>query len=301
MRIRNLSSFIKVAQLGSFHAAAQQLHASQPAISARIAALEEELGVQLFQRDKSGTRLTARGMQLLPYARKLVAVHEEMKAQLRDDTPQRGVVRVGVADTLAHVWMAPLLKRWREQFPLLQFEITTDLSSELWRGLHEHELDLALMVTEQHSNELVVEPLCAFDQHWVAAPSLALDVGAGLSLLLRQPILSFPRNTRPWHYLQELLSSVSAGAQKDDGEEPIVYTCSAVANLLTLAEQGCGLALLPAPLVEESLSGGRLQSIDLVPKPPQLEFCCAWRLDDERVLPALLAQGSRELMAPWMQ
>ncbi len=134
MRIRNPNSFIKVASLGSFHAAAQQLHASQPAISARIAALEETLGVQLFQRDKSGTRLTERGAQLLPYARKLVAIHDEMKLQLLDDTPQKGVMRIGVADTLAHLWMAPLLTQWRELFPLMEFELTMDLSQELWRS-----------------------------------------------------------------------------------------------------------------------------------------------------------------------
>ena len=68
MRLRNLNSFIKVATLGSFHGAAAQLHASQPAISARIATLEEDLGVKLFKRDQSGTKLTARGRQLLPFA-----------------------------------------------------------------------------------------------------------------------------------------------------------------------------------------------------------------------------------------
>ncbi|WP_315982952.1 LysR family transcriptional regulator [Aliamphritea spongicola] len=58
MRIRNLNTFVKIARLGSFHAAAQHLHATQPAISARITALENELGAQLFIRDKSGTRLS---------------------------------------------------------------------------------------------------------------------------------------------------------------------------------------------------------------------------------------------------
>ncbi|HCI02056.1 MAG TPA: LysR family transcriptional regulator, partial [Oceanospirillaceae bacterium] len=72
MRIRNLNSFIKVAKLGSFHVAATQLHTSQPAISARIATLEDELGVRLFKRDQSGTQLTTRGMQLLPFAERLV-------------------------------------------------------------------------------------------------------------------------------------------------------------------------------------------------------------------------------------
>ena len=95
MRLRNLNSFVKVARLGSFHAAANQLHATQPAISARINALEDELGAQLFVRDKSGTRLTPRGTQLLPYAEKLLAISQEMKQQIQEDSPQKGNLRIG--------------------------------------------------------------------------------------------------------------------------------------------------------------------------------------------------------------
>ena len=150
MRIRNLNSFIKVATLGSFHGAATQLHASQPAISARIATLEEDLGVKLFKRDQSGTKLTARGRQLLPFAERLVAISNEMKAQLQDDAPQQGIFRIGIADTVAHLWLRDLLEVWREQHPLIQFELTIDLSLALYKQLEEHQLDLALMVYTGH-------------------------------------------------------------------------------------------------------------------------------------------------------
>ncbi|MFT5068930.1 MAG: DNA-binding transcriptional LysR family regulator, partial [Candidatus Paceibacteria bacterium] len=161
MRLRNLNSFIKVATLGSFHGAAAQLHASQPAISARIATLEEDLGVKLFKRDQSGTKLTARGRQLLPFAERLVSISNEMKAQLQDDAPQQGVFRIGIADTVAHLWLRDLLKVWREQHPLIQFELTIDLSLALYKQLEEHQLDLALMVYTGQAITVNTQPLSA--------------------------------------------------------------------------------------------------------------------------------------------
>lgn len=291
MRLRNLATFIKVARLGSFHAAAQQLHASQPAISARIIALEEELGVKLFSRDKSGTQITAWGNQLLPYAEKLLAISQEMKAQVSQDKPQKGTLRIGIADTLAHLWLSSLLKHWQEQYPLISFELTSDVTPTLIRQLQNHQIDLALMVAEQGiPPNLVIDPLCNYPQCWVAVPGhkLANNPFCSMEELARSPILSFPRDSRPWHFLQQYFSSLN--------EPPVIHTCSSVANLLTLVRQGVGVALLPAPLVEQSLKNAELVILKTQKEPPELAFCYSWRLDDDRILPRLLADSSRAIM-----
>lgn len=291
MRLRNLATFIKVARLGSFHAAAQQLHASQPAISARIIALEEELGVKLFSRDKSGTRITAWGNQLLPYAEKLLAISQEMKAQVNQDKPQKGTVRIGIADTLAHLWLSSLLKHWQEQYPLISFELTSDVTPTLIRQLQNHQIDLALMVAEQSiPPNLVIDPLCSYPQCWVAIPDhpLANNPICSSEALAASPILSFPRDSRPWHFLQQYFSALN--------ELPVIHTCSSVANLLTLVSQGVGIALLPTPLVEQSLKNAELVTLQTQAEPPELAFCYSWRLDDDRILPRLLADSSRAIM-----
>ncbi len=314
MRLRNLNTFVKVARLGSFHAAAQQLHATQPTISARINALETELGTQLFIRDKSGTRLSSRGVQLLPYAEKLLAISQEMKQQIAEESPQKGTLRIGIADTLSHLWLSPLLKHWQEHHPLVSFELISDVTPTLIKQLEECQLDLALMVADQSlPKELVTEPLASYPQKWVVAPSLlqnkdssdrGLDkdadsafasdclIGSIRSIedLARYPLLSFPRDTRPWHYLQQLFSPLD--------DMPIFHTCSSVASLLTLTLQGVGIALLPEPIISDALKEGRLLALDTFERPPALGFCCSWRLDDDRIVPQLLAQGAREIMSP---
>ena len=288
MRLRNLNSFIKVATLGSFHAAATQLHTSQPAISARIATLEEELGVKLFKRDQSGTQLTTRGMQLLPYAEKLVAISAEMKAQLNDKAPEEGVFRIGIADTVAHLWLTDLLRIWREQHPMIQFELTIDLSHALYKQLQQHHLDLALMVYNGQA-AINSQPLCAYPQSWVATPEFAkAHPVSTVQDLAQLSILSFPINTGPGRHMQQLF--------QDSSEMPKLHTSNSVAGLLAMAEQGAGIALLTDPLVEPAIAAGRLQRISVTPEAPLLHFCSGWRQDEDRILPQLLADSASQLI-----
>ena len=72
MRIRNLDTFYWIATLGSFRAAAEQLHLTQPAVTARIQMLEQDLGAEVFLKDTRKADLTAAGRTLLPYAEKLI-------------------------------------------------------------------------------------------------------------------------------------------------------------------------------------------------------------------------------------
>ncbi|MCV6626541.1 MAG: LysR family transcriptional regulator [Cellvibrionaceae bacterium] len=296
MQLKNIHSFVKVAQLGSFHAAAKALHSSQPAISARINSLENELGVQLLERDSSGARLTARGGQLLPLAQKMVALEQEIKAQLKDVQPEKGNLRVGIADTLAHLWLPELLASWQGRLPLMAFEISVDASASLGHQLLQHQLDLALVVGEPQAPELHSQALVEYEQCWVAAPALAAELQAShsgplsLAELSQQPLLSFPANSQPWLQLQQSLGAAQL-------EEAQVHCCGTVASLLPMAEQGLGSALLPAPVVASALASGSLQRLEVDTQASPLRFYSAWRRDDERKLAQLLAEVSGQIIA----
>ena len=100
-----------------------------------------------------------------------------------------------------------------------------------------------------------------------------------------------PRETRPWSYLQQLFH-----LHLQD-EAPVFHTCSSVASLLSLVTQGIGIALLPEPIVRQLLQSGELTGLDIQQPAPALSFSCSWRLDDDRILPQLLANSSREIMS----
>lgn len=295
MQIKYLISFVKIVQLGSFHSAAKQLHSSQPAISARINSLENELGVQLFERDASGAHLTARGKQLLPYAEKMVRLEQEIKAQLQNSRPERGNLRIGVADTLAHLWLTELLSLWQQTFPLMEFEITVEVSSVLSQQLQQHHLDLALLVGESQEPELTSHALCEYPQCWVANADLATKINPyskpaiSLADLSSQAILSFGRNSQPWLYLRQQFATESVSDYR-------LHCCSSIANLLPLAQQGLGSALLPEPAVRQSLESGQLCLLPVHPSPQILRFYSCWRRNDERHLPQMLAQSASEII-----
>jgi DNA-binding transcriptional LysR family regulator len=292
MRVRNLASFVKVAKLGSFRAASSQLHISQPAVSARINALEDELGVQLFRRGKSGTHLTQKGTALLDYAENILALSEKMQAEANEKSQLKGTLKVGVADTLAHLWLSPLLQQWQKEHPQMSFELTSDVTPVLTKQLQHHQIDLSLMVSQSPSNSAIVsEVLCRYPQVWVQKTSSEKPIGEepqvwSIAEMAKQPILSFPRETAPWQYCQKLFKH----------EQAVIHTCSSVASLISLAEQGVGIALLPLPLVEDKIRSGSLKVIVCEMAPIDIEFCCSWRVDEETSLPKLLANSAREIV-----
>jgi len=296
MRIRNLETFVKVAELESFHAAAKALKATQPTISSRVAALETDLGVSLFRRDQGGTTLTSRGRQLLPYAQRLVGINVEMKAQLKQDLNEAGSVRIGIADTLAQLWVGPLLKKWRSEFPHVEFEVVIDISDSLLQQIGRHELDMVLMVVHPESDILLSEHLCSYRQVWMASNEYVEEKNLAneplnLWQLSRCSVLSFPRNTQPWHYLDNLFSIMAE-------DRPMLHTCSSVSHLMNLTEQGLGISLLPEPLAAPLLAQNKLTILNTAQEVtvPNIDFCCGWRVDDERLLPKLLAATAREVI-----
>ncbi|MCB1543430.1 MAG: LysR family transcriptional regulator, partial [Rhodoblastus sp.] len=96
---KEIETFYWVATLGSFRAAAGKLNTTQPAISQRIAGLEQTLGARVLSRDARLVAPTPRGRELLVYAEKLLGLRAEMLAAVGDVSTTRGVLRLGVAET----------------------------------------------------------------------------------------------------------------------------------------------------------------------------------------------------------
>ena len=81
--LRNIETFFWVATLGGFRAAAEKLNATQPAISQRIASLESDLGIRLFDRDVRGIKLTGKGRELLSHAERMLQLRRDMQEAAR--------------------------------------------------------------------------------------------------------------------------------------------------------------------------------------------------------------------------
>ncbi|HYM04585.1 MAG TPA: LysR family transcriptional regulator, partial [Stellaceae bacterium] len=120
---RALETFVSVAALGSFRGAAAKLNMTQPAISQRIAQLEDRLDAKLLERRSRAVGLTPAGRALLVYAEKLLRLRAEMMQALAERQGLSGVLRLGVSETIVHTWLARFIERLDKAHPLLALEI----------------------------------------------------------------------------------------------------------------------------------------------------------------------------------
>ena len=150
MDISALQAFIAVARYESFSKASDQLHVTQPAISKRVASLEEELGTQLFNRIARQISLTEAGKQLLPKAQDLVNQAEDMQryaSNLSDDIS--GNLSVAIAHHIGLHRMPPILKAFNLLHPNVTLDIRFEDSDKAYTGVEHGDIEFAVVTLPQ--------------------------------------------------------------------------------------------------------------------------------------------------------
>src|SRR5438477_9800300 len=172
-----IETFMWVVTLGSFRGAAQKLNTTQPAISQRIAQLEREVGVRLLQRDRRMVLPTPSGRQMMVYAEKLIGMRAEMMAEVGDRSAMRGVLRLGVAETIVHTWLPRLVKSVNDVYPNLSLEIEVDITPNLSARLLAQEIELAFVVGPLSAPDVQNRVPCDYPIGFLASPALGLGHG----------------------------------------------------------------------------------------------------------------------------
>lgn len=141
--IELVRAFVAVADHGSMTVAGNLLHLTQSAVSQQIMRLERRLDQKLFRRERRGLRLTPAGERLLPRARRLVGLNDEIWAEMT--TRLAGALRLGVPYDLVGAQLAPVLKRFAEARPLVEISLVCATSPALLQALERGEVDIALV------------------------------------------------------------------------------------------------------------------------------------------------------------
>lgn len=154
LRISDLQAFVMVADLSSFHAAADQLNITQPALSRRIHKLEEMIGVMLFTRTTRQVHLTAAGRNFLERARKIVIDTEESLASLRGaSSDRRELIRIGCLPSLGMKLIPPVLDEFLKRYPFVALRVLDMNAIELVEEVARGTLDLGIgMYTASNPN-----------------------------------------------------------------------------------------------------------------------------------------------------
>jgi DNA-binding transcriptional LysR family regulator len=267
---RSIETFLWVVKLGSFRGAAQRLNTTQPAISQRIAQLEREMGVKLLNRDHRVASPTPSGRQMMVYAEKLIGLRSEMMAEIGDRSAMRGVLRLGVAETIVYTWLPRLIKSVNTTYPNLSLEIEVDITPNLNARLQAQEIELAFVLGPLSGPSVRNRELCDYSVSFVASPSLGLRDGLlTVHDLAKFPIITFARKTQPYE-------TVRAMFNRPDLPPIRLHASASLATVIHMAIEGLGIAAIPPAIVEHELADGRLHQLDTDPKMPPLVFSASW-------------------------
>jgi DNA-binding transcriptional LysR family regulator len=280
---KSIETFLWVVTLGSFRGAGQRLNTTQPAISQRIAQLERELGVKLLNRDHRVVSPTPSGRQLMVYAEKLISLRSEMMAEVGERSAMRGVLRLGVAETIVHTWLSRLVKSVNTAHPNLSLEIEVDITPNLTARLLAQEIELAFLLGPLSASGVRNRVLCDYPIGVLASPSLGLGDGPlKLRDLARFPIITFPRKSQPSEIVRSLFN-------RPDLPPVRLHHSASLATVIHMAIEGLGIAVIPTSIVENELADGRLQLLSTELKIPPLTFSASWLASPDTLAVELVA------------
>lgn len=171
MELYQLRTFAAVAEEAHLTRAAERLHISQPAVSGQIKALEQELGVRLFERAASGMVLTVAGRELLANAQRVLAAADELKRAAKRLTGEvAGTLRIGTVSNPASIRLGELLARTVEQHPRLELELHHEVSGAALEGVRDGRLDASFYFGDAPGRDVLPLRLREF-AYCVTAPA----------------------------------------------------------------------------------------------------------------------------------
>jgi DNA-binding transcriptional LysR family regulator len=196
----------------------------------------------------------------------------------------RGVLRLGVAETIVHTWLPRLIKSLNTAYPNLSLEIEVDITPNLNARLLAQEIELGFVLGPLSASNVRSRVLCDYPVGFLASPALGLG-GGPLTVrdLAKFPIITFPSKTQPYEIVRSLFN-------RPDLPPIRLHASASLATVVHMAIEGLGVAVIPTAIVENELADGRLQllSTDLTIAP--LTFSASWLESPDTVAVELVAE-----------
>lgn len=276
MELRHLHYFIAVAEELHFSRAAERLHISQPPLSQQIRALEDELGVKLFERTKRHVQLTEAGKVFLERSYLVLAQLEQaIEVTQRIGRGEVGRLAIGFVDSAMYTVLPEILRIFRERFPAVELRLHELTTQEQIHALHQNQIDLGVV------RSAIIEPglstECVLQESLVLAlpqtHPLAAQVKVSLSVLADESFILFPAKLGPVFYEQIIQICQQAGFRPK-----VVQEAVQMQTIVGLVAAGMGIAFVPASMQNFHRSGVIYRPLQ--EQTPQSGLYLAWRQHD---------------------
>lgn len=263
MLIKQIEAFVEVVQRGTVSRAAEALGVTQPALTARLHALESELGQVLFARSGRGVRLTDAGRVFLPHAERALLAIVDGRAAVADLASGRaGKLIIGATSSVSSYVLPKVLKRFRMEHPRVELTVRTGHSEKVLELVLTESVELAIVRQLRH-DDIEVTPLYDDELTLVTHPShpFARRGSARLADVVAEGLVVFDRASSYYELTQALF--VGAGVPPR-----IIMELDNFEAAKKMLEEGLGVALLPTVSVERELDLGQLASVPIVDAGP---------------------------------
>jgi DNA-binding transcriptional LysR family regulator len=281
-----LVTFLTVEQTGSFTQAAIRLGVRQPTVSQHIRRLEQQAGRTLIMRDTHSLSLTADGEAMVGFARTILAAHDRATAYFSGSRP-RGRLRIGMSDDLALTRLPQILRDFRHDYPLVDFDLTVDQSGLLHQRLEDDKLDVFVGKRprgEERGRLIKREHLV-----WVGTPSTRLDLAKPI------PLVVYPAPSLSRTEMQRALNRARLPYRS-------ACVCRGVNGLIAAVAAGVGISALASSLVPAQLTP--LGPVHRLPELGSIDLVLLTNPRTERrpavqaLIATVLSSGSHSLAAP---
>lgn len=289
MNIKQLEAFLVIVREGSFAAAAERLSLTQSTISARIHDLEDELGLVLFDRSKRQVQLTYQGRELVVYAERASDAFNDIKRKLSPAEGLSGILRVGVIELIAVSWLSELTSLVRSRYPRVTLQFEVSLNPDLFSGLVNGDIDIALMAYPPEPQGLAILDLGYVEFAWM---------GSGRKKFPPHPLT--PKDLIQFGVVFQGTESFTTGLVKSwlGPQNSFPHSvCNSMAAIAALTEAGVGVSLLAKDYYAPVVAQGRLQLLNTDPPAPGTRFYAVYRRRDDpdpllETMAALAVQAS---------
>jgi DNA-binding transcriptional LysR family regulator len=263
MEIDQIETFIAVGTFGGFHRAAEALRVSQPAVSARIKALEGSLGATLFTRSRSSLTLSEAGRILKPYAEQLLRTASLARQAVHELKPSSGgPLQIAAALSISVYFLPDVLKHFQRAHPKVTISIHSGHSKEVLEMVLQGEAEIGLARSLHHPEVETIslrdDPLLLVAHPKKCPPNsrrVRLERAAGW------PLIFYERGSSDWTLTHSLFRR--AGLVPN-----VTLEVDTIETAKRMVERGLGFAFLPQLAVGREIRAGRLITVQLLDAEP---------------------------------
>lgn len=266
MELRNLITFLKIVETGSFSKAAEQLRYSQSTVTVQVQQLEEELHVQLFDRIGKKIYVTEKGRELETYAQKMIDLSQKISSIGGEELELQGTLRIAALDSLIIAVLPAILREFHARYPKVDIIVkTADNVFDAERQLSQNEVDLAIITHDKRSTKHFAKTILK-ETRFVFATSPSRPLAQKKTVTLAEIAENDVIITNQQFYFSDM--------SNEDTKKTLEYIIKPRFDIwnpigaMELAKQNCGIALLPHYLIQDAVAKGELCVLNV----PELNF-----------------------------